>query len=216
MVSEIHEKMSCIRCQNYNVVVDEKIDKVNEVDNITSINEGCESDEEDIGGFASIAGCVQKLQSSEKQVGTPLEEDLGSWGHHFFTTSVPDAILQASAGEEVTFVYSNQIDGKLVPVESMGRPRTHGVVGNKNQSSSKENLRQKPMFSPQQPPSPSVSSNIGSVPASGKPLQRENLVSARNSLKGTLHVTLKPKLALKNQLPQKRLCSQTIDCDDFK
>jgi DNA repair and recombination RAD54-like protein len=35
------------------------------------------------------------------QVGTPLEEDLGSWGHHFHSTSVPDTILQASAGDEV-------------------------------------------------------------------------------------------------------------------
>ena len=35
------------------------------------------------------------------QVGTPLEEDLGSWGHHFFPMSVPDAIFQASAGDEV-------------------------------------------------------------------------------------------------------------------
>lgn len=35
------------------------------------------------------------------QLGAPLEEDLGSWGHHFFSTSVPDPILQASAGDEV-------------------------------------------------------------------------------------------------------------------
>lgn len=35
------------------------------------------------------------------QVGTPLEEDLSNWGHHFFSTSVPDPILQASAGDEV-------------------------------------------------------------------------------------------------------------------
>jgi len=35
------------------------------------------------------------------QVGNPLEEDLSSWGHHFFPTSVPDGVLQASAGDEV-------------------------------------------------------------------------------------------------------------------
>lgn len=35
------------------------------------------------------------------QVGTPLEEDLSNWGHHFSPTSVPDSILQASAGDEV-------------------------------------------------------------------------------------------------------------------
>lgn len=35
------------------------------------------------------------------QVGTPLEEDLGSWGHHISSNTVPDAILQASSGNEV-------------------------------------------------------------------------------------------------------------------
>lgn len=46
------------------------------------------------------------------QVGTPLEEDLSNWGHHFFPTSVPDAILQASAGEEVweeKILYSSSV-----------------------------------------------------------------------------------------------------------
>lgn len=36
------------------------------------------------------------------QVGTPLEEDLASWGHHSTSKSVPDMILQASAGDEVS------------------------------------------------------------------------------------------------------------------
>lgn len=35
-------------------------------------------------------------------MGTPLEEDLASWGHHFTSNSVPDTILQASAGDEVS------------------------------------------------------------------------------------------------------------------
>lgn len=35
------------------------------------------------------------------QIGTPKEEDLGRWGHHFSATSVPDIIFQASAGDEV-------------------------------------------------------------------------------------------------------------------
>ncbi|MCI03237.1 DNA repair and recombination protein RAD54-like protein, partial [Trifolium medium] len=56
-------------------------------------------------------------------VGNPLEEDLSSWGHHFFPTSVPDAILQAAAGDEVTFVFTNQVDGKLVPVDSIISPK---------------------------------------------------------------------------------------------
>ncbi|KAI8014947.1 Protein CHROMATIN REMODELING 25 [Camellia lanceoleosa] len=218
--SEIHEKMSCIRCQNYDAVVDDMLDEVNEVDGARSTNEGCQSDQEDIGGFASISGCLHKLQSSEKQVGAPLEEDLGSWGHHFFPTTVPDAIFQASAGEEVSFVFTNQIDGKLVPVESMKSPKTQGVEGNKEESGSKKSLRQKSMFSSPQQSLPSVSSDVGFVqnmlPTSRTPIQRSNLKSARSSLKGTLHVASKPKLSIGNQLPQKRLSPEPINDDDFQ
>ncbi|THG14151.1 hypothetical protein TEA_020571 [Camellia sinensis var. sinensis] len=218
--SEIHEKMSCIRCQNYDAVVDDMLDEVNEVDGARSTNEGCQSDQEDIGGFASISGCLHKLRSSEKQVGAPLEEDLGSWGHHFFATTVPDAIFQASAGEEVSFVYTNQIDGKLVPVESMKSPKTQGVEGNKEESGSKKSLRQKSMFSSPQQSLPSVSSDVGFVqnmlPTSRTPIQRVNLKSARSSLKGTLHVVSKPKLSIGNQLPQKRLSPEPINDDDFQ
>ncbi|KAG5548137.1 hypothetical protein RHGRI_013736 [Rhododendron griersonianum] len=218
--SEIHEKMSCVRCQHYDAMVDDGHDKGNNVDGVRATNEICQSEQEDIGGFASLAGCLHKLRSSEKQVGTPLEEDLGSWGHHFFTSSVPDAIFQASAGQEVTFVFTNQIDGKLVPVESFRSPKNHGVEVNKNESCSKENLRQITMSSSKRLSSPSVSSSVGSVrsmlPTSCKTLQRSNSKSAISSLKGTLHVALKPKLSLENQLPRKRLSPETIDLDDFQ
>ncbi|GFY90011.1 DNA repair/recombination protein [Actinidia rufa] len=218
--SEIHEKMSCIRCQNYDTVVDDRPDKVNDIDGFQTTDEGCQSDQDDIGGFASTAGCLHRLRSSEKQVGTPLEEDLGSWGHHFLATSVPDAIFQASAGEEVTFVFTNQIGGKLVPVESMRSPKTCGAEGNKNDPGSKENPRLKPIFSSRQCSSPSVSSNVGSVrsmlPTSCKLLQRANFKSVRSSLKGTLEVALKPKLSPGNQLPQKRLSPDAVDDDDFQ
>ncbi|KAI8554472.1 hypothetical protein RHMOL_Rhmol05G0101900 [Rhododendron molle] len=218
--SEIHEKMSCVRCQHYDAMVDEGHDKGNNVDGVRATNEICQSEQEDIGGFASLAGCLHKLRSSEKQVGTPLEEDLGSWGHHFFMSSVPDAIFQASAGQEVTFVFTNQIDGKLVPVESVRSPKNHGVEVNKNESCSKENLRQITMSSSKLLSSPSVSSSVGSVrsmlPTSCKPLQRSNSKSAISSLKGTLHVALKPKLSLENQLPRKRSSPETIDLDNFQ
>ncbi|KAE9448498.1 hypothetical protein C3L33_19600, partial [Rhododendron williamsianum] len=97
-----------LRCQHYDAMVDDGHDKGNNVDGVRATNEICQSEQEDIGGFASLAGCLHKLRSSEKQVvevGTPLEEDLGSWGHHFFTSSVPDAIFQASAGQEVLSDY---------------------------------------------------------------------------------------------------------------
>ncbi|KAJ6309457.1 hypothetical protein OIU77_015254 [Salix suchowensis] len=89
--------MNCARCLCSNGKLDEGIGDVDE-----STYENCMPNQEvfDIGGFAAIAGCLDKLKSSEKQVGTPLEEDLGSLGHHFHPTSVPDTILQASAGDK--------------------------------------------------------------------------------------------------------------------
>ncbi|KAL9276140.1 hypothetical protein ACSQ67_026312 [Phaseolus vulgaris] len=121
--SEIHEKMQCSRCQIH--------DGPGSTD--AQSTEDNESGEEtsDIGGFAEIAGCLQNLKRSEKQVGSPLEEDLGSWGHHFSPNSVPDAILQASAGDEVTFVFTNQVNGRLVPIESMMSPKLQPKEPNK-------------------------------------------------------------------------------------
>ena len=63
--SEIHEKMRCTRCQTYDgpQSTDEKYAaQLMKIDS--------ESDEEtsDIGGFAEIAGCLEKLKRSEKQV----------------------------------------------------------------------------------------------------------------------------------------------------
>ena len=60
--------MSCIRCQNYDTVVDDRPDKVNDIDGFQTTDEGCQSDQDDIGGFASTAGCLHRLRSSEKQV----------------------------------------------------------------------------------------------------------------------------------------------------
>ncbi|XWS54814.1 hypothetical protein CRYUN_Cryun10bG0121500 [Craigia yunnanensis] len=137
--SEIHEKMNCNHCENY----DTGFENIGEQKECESENGSFGSDQEvfDIGGFAGIAGCLDKLKSSEKQVGTPLEEDLVSWGHHFRSESVPDAILQASAGGEVTFVFTNQVDGKLVPIESKVNPRMQErEEGSKSQNIGKVNM----------------------------------------------------------------------------
>lgn len=117
--SEIHEKMCCNRCRQHEMTPDSSLESEH-------MNGGCQIDEEDIGGFAGIAGCFKSLKSHEKQVsefqnililgsrlrsfaqktvplqvGTPKEEDLASWGHHYFPSTVPDLIFQASAGDEV-------------------------------------------------------------------------------------------------------------------
>lgn len=63
----MHEKMNCIRCQIYH----ETPQSIAEEDSNISTHKSGESAQEtsDIGGFAEIAGCLQKLKSSEKQVG---------------------------------------------------------------------------------------------------------------------------------------------------
>ncbi|KAG2306228.1 hypothetical protein Bca52824_025976 [Brassica carinata] len=126
--SEIHEKMSCTRCQDDDSGT-ENMEEGNE-------NNACQIDQEDIGGFANDAGCLHSLKISERQVGTPLEEDLASWGHHFASKSVPDTILQASAGDEVTFVFTNQVDGKLIPIKSnpIPKPEVTETDRNRNQA----------------------------------------------------------------------------------
>ncbi|KAK4752132.1 hypothetical protein SAY87_020930 [Trapa incisa] len=105
--SEIHEKMNCLRCQD---ISDTGSLQDQERCSLTNRNKCEETKDCDIGSFAEIAGCLHKLKSSEKQVGTPKEEDLGSWGHHFSAaTTVPDIIFQASAGEEVLLLMMDPV-----------------------------------------------------------------------------------------------------------
>lgn len=61
--SEIHEKMSCIRCQNASGT--ENMEEGNE----TNVDDNaCQVDQEDIGGFAKDAECFNLLKDSERQV----------------------------------------------------------------------------------------------------------------------------------------------------
>lgn len=62
--SEIHEKMSCTRCQN-DASGTENIEEGNE-NNVD--DNACKIDQEDIGGFAKDAGCFHLLKNSERQV----------------------------------------------------------------------------------------------------------------------------------------------------
>ncbi|KAF3773416.1 DNA repair and recombination protein [Nymphaea thermarum] len=102
--SEIHENMNCARCNTNYMQVEDGMKSLKEcVFERRVAEDECHTEQQDvdIGGFAKIAGCLEKLKNSEKQLGRPLEEDLASWGHHSSSTTVPDAILQASAGEEL-------------------------------------------------------------------------------------------------------------------
>ncbi|OVA15799.1 SNF2-related [Macleaya cordata] len=218
--SEIHENMNCFRCKACELE-DKAPENIMEVED-GATNEGCQDNQGDIGGFAEISGCLHKLKSSEKQLGTPLEEDLGSWGHHFFSTSVPDAILQASAGDEVTFVFTNQVDGKLVPIESTSRSKPGGFEGYKDNSIIRKTQNQKSLLLLRQRPqptpmfSPNVDSNSISrtSPASFQQSQKGSIKLTKTSLKSTMHVPTKPRTCIGKQLPLKRLSSDSNEHDD--
>ncbi|KAL5788356.1 hypothetical protein ACOSP7_005305 [Xanthoceras sorbifolium] len=211
--SEIHENMDCTRCQNH----DDRLDRTTEGDEDKATNKNCQSQQEvpDIGGFAELAGCLHKLKSSEKQVGTPMEEDLKSWGHNFSSMSVPDTILQASAGDEVTFIFTNQVDGKLAPIESKVNPKMQGTEGNKNENYYKPNPDQKSNLLSQhhsrllKPVSSTGNSVKFTLSASLQPSEKR-IVKSITSLKGAV----KPIHSVGNQLPQKRLSPDTVQHDD--
>jgi DNA repair and recombination RAD54-like protein len=68
----------------------------------------------------------------KKQDGNPKEEDLSAWGHHSDPTTVPDDLMQLTGGEDVTFVFSCQVDGRDVPPDAplvpfgQGKAKTTG------------------------------------------------------------------------------------------
>ncbi|KAK9109182.1 hypothetical protein Sjap_017242 [Stephania japonica] len=218
--SEIHEKMNCTRCTECDSEVN-NFDNSAEVEGVNSINENCQVDPDDIGGFAKISGCLEKQRRSEKQLGTPLEEDLRSWGHHSFSTSVPDAIFQASAGDEVTFVFTNQVDGKLVPIESTVSSRLQGVDDQQDNAVTKERFQNIKLLFPKRLPqvTSSISSNRNSVTlissaTSSPSFQNRGMKLGRTSFENSINVPTKPRTSA-NQLPLKRLSPYIeIDGDD--
>ncbi|XP_019444509.1 PREDICTED: protein CHROMATIN REMODELING 25 [Lupinus angustifolius] len=203
--SEIHEKMRCTRCPTYDGP--ESTDEKYAASQSTIMN--CEPDEEtcDIGGFAGIAGCLEKLKRSEKQVGCPLEEDLGSWGHHFVPTSVPDAILQASAGDEVTFIFTNQINGKLVPIESTITPELQQKEPNneillKSKLNVRHSLHNK---------LPLRVRGVATTSTTSSFLKPSSIKEALHSVRITKNISASPVI---NSLPRKRSCPTNISNDD--
>ncbi|GJM86938.1 hypothetical protein PR202_ga02842 [Eleusine coracana subsp. coracana] len=126
--SEIHENLKCSRCKkDGDLLLDGNGFDSAAIEHDASVPRA--EDYIDIGGFGEISGCLNKMTRSHHQIGKPSEEDLGSWGHHCDPSTVPDSILQSSAGEEVSFVFTNQVDGKLVPIESVERSTTRESIG---------------------------------------------------------------------------------------
>ncbi|XP_075477165.1 protein CHROMATIN REMODELING 25 isoform X2 [Primulina tabacum] len=201
--SEIHEKMCCYRC------------KQNEIEFDYS-NDGSQPEDEDIGGFASIAGCLHNLKNHEKQVGTPKEEDLAQWGHHHVPSSVPDRIFQASAGDEVSFVFTNQVDGKLAPIESTIRPKATETDGHTNRTNLRKALPQRTILSykhnktlPLIVPSRDAENNSLNL----KPLQKPCSKLMR-TLEGRTPVSLLPKISFDNEIYSKRVSPARLIDDD--
>lgn len=119
---------------------------------------------------------------------------------------------------QVTFVFTNQVSGKLVPVEPVV-PRTGRMDENKNQCQSKENLFPKSLSISRQPHARPWRSSNGdttknNLSASLKPSHGKYIKPVTPHLEGTKHVNLKPKLSLRKQLPQKRHSPDYIDDDD--
>ncbi|KAM3243970.1 hypothetical protein ACQJBY_055722 [Aegilops geniculata] len=145
--SEIHENLKCDRCNKDHCMPLDGNGLDLDAAKHDTVSTSKEKLYTDIGGFREISGCVQKMNCSNQQIEQPSEEDLRSWGHHSDPSTVPDTILQCSAGDEVSFVFTNQVDGKLVPVESMVRSTAHqpnGVTANGEKEAVKINSPRKP------------------------------------------------------------------------
>lgn len=208
--SEIHKKMCCNRCKQHEMVLDGTVES-------ESTNQSCQSDKEDIGGFAGITGCLHKLKSSEKQVGAPKEEDLANWGHHYVPSTVPDTIFQASAGDEVSFVFTNQVDGKLVPVESAVKAMTEDVEGHKKLPSFRKNMFGKAtLLSQHQVTLPSISSRDSAVSSSYLKSPEKNHAKFMRTLGGKSHVMPTNKISPRNQTPPIHLSRSFVHDDDFE
>ena len=50
----------------------------------------------------------------KQQSGNPKEEELADWGHHSSPSTVPDQCMQLCGEDDVTFVFSCQVDGRPV------------------------------------------------------------------------------------------------------
>ncbi|XP_073030330.1 protein CHROMATIN REMODELING 25-like isoform X2 [Primulina eburnea] len=173
-------------------------------------------EDEDIGGFASIAGCLHNLKNHEKQVGTPKEEDLAQWGHHHVPSSVPDRIFQASAGDDVSFVFTNQVDGKLAPIESTIRPKATETDGHTNRTNLRKALPQRTILSYKNNKTlplivPSRDAEIDSFNL--KPLQKPCSKLMR-TLEGRTPVSLLPKISFDNEIYSKRISPARLIDDD--
>ncbi|KAL4573739.1 hypothetical protein LXL04_020556 [Taraxacum kok-saghyz] len=148
---------------------------------------------------------VKKGILVDLQVGRPLEKDLGRWDHHSTPNTVPDSIFQASAGDDVTFVFTNQISGKLVPLEPVDKSKANVEANSEkgNSISYKSHVISSSKRLKTIPPS-----FRSKLPSFVKPsLHKESSIVRPTT---TTNVELKTH----NVLPQKRLSCAPVGDDD--
>ena len=94
--SDTHRTCDCTRCPD----LDRKCVKASDAMNNSSI-----SSEDDASG---------KILPEETQLEDFDEAKLSTWAHHYRMEHVPDLQLRKAAGEDVSFVFSLEVDGKRI------------------------------------------------------------------------------------------------------
>lgn len=117
---------------------------------------------------------------------------------------------------QVTFVFTNQVDGKLVPVESIARPtlqRNERIQGRSN-FKGQVGQRSTPISQNQKTP-PSASHENSSNSTSSSPLVSQRIpIKAPRTLKSGLHVSVNSKPSVANRLSLKRSYPHSVEQDD--
>merc|ERR1712100_1017263 len=73
---------------------------------------GISSEDDAIGG--NDDGGQNDILPEEKQLEDFDESKLNTWAHHYRMSHVPDVQLRKAAGEDVTFVFSLEVDGAKI------------------------------------------------------------------------------------------------------
>ena len=89
-----------------------------ELRRLFTLDDGTVSDTHDCGGcdkcpsknFEGLHGSADG-QTWEEQDDDAVETDLNTWGHHHRMDQVPDPIMRRAAGDDVSFIFSLQVEG---------------------------------------------------------------------------------------------------------
>ena len=92
-----------------------------ELRRLFTLDDGTVSDTHDCGGcdkcpsknFEGLHGSADG-QTWEEQDDDAVETDLNTWGHHHRMDQVPDPIMRRAAGDDVSFIFSLQVEGCAV------------------------------------------------------------------------------------------------------